>query len=193
MSTVLLTLSLGGCSFAGLNGIDGTLTTTAQMDKALLRVNVSDDAYTGNMEITGKSENSVTLGEFSFVYTGAFLAKKSDTEWEFAVSSAYYASEWLFQHSIGFKSTNGAISLPLGSSDTEVNEVAYVSEYTYVVLSEQEIEEFCDVMKGKNVTFRILGKNGQVERKLPGGVMYDNRAMCVLYRGFGHGLTISPK
>jgi hypothetical protein len=163
------------------------------MDKALLRVNVSEDEYTGAMEITGKSETNVETGEYSFVDTGAFLGKKSDADWEFAVVSAFYDSEWLFQQSIGFKSTKGSISLALGSSNREVDEVAYVSEFAYVILTESEIEEFCNVMQGKDVTFRIVGKNGQVERKLPGGVMYDNRSMCVLYRGFGHGLTISPK
>jgi hypothetical protein len=189
-----ISFSLVGCSFGNSGTIDGTLPTSEQIDKALLRVDVSDDEYTGIMEITGGSESTVPIGEFSFVDTGAFLGKKPDEDWEFAVSSAYYAPVWLFQHSLGFKSTNGSMSIPLGSSDTEVNELAYVSEYTYVALAENEIEEFCDVMYGQDVTFRIIGKNGQVERKLPGGIMYDNRAMCVLYKGFSWlGLEITPK
>lgn len=194
---------LSACAASGTSGTEplpnavseAPLVTIADVDKAMTRVAVEKDDYTGAFDLYPKNDTTVPMGDFWFVRTNAFLNKEATTDWVFGISSSYYLSEWLFQQSISFKSTNGAMSLALGKSKGDVDTYGDVLEYASVSLDQKQIEIFCKVMNGKSVIFRIEGTKGEIERKLPGAAMYANRALCTVYWGLEQGLVsgFSPK
>jgi hypothetical protein len=194
---------LSACAASGTSGTEplpnavseAPLVTIADVDNAMTRVAVEKDDYTGAFDLYPKNDTTVPMGDFWFVRTNAFLNKEATTDWVFGISSSYYLSEWLFQQSISFKSTNGAMSLALGKSKGDVDTYGDVLEYASVSLDQKQIEIFCKVMNGKSVIFRIEGTKGEIERKLPGAAMYANRALCTVYWGLEQGLVsgFSPK
>lgn len=187
----LLTI-LSACGSAADVGL-GEMVTTTQMDKALERVEVHEDEYSGNWEINPKNDVVVHVGDFWFVDTDALVSKRDGSDWEFAVASSYRLTDWLFQASVGFKSSKGSMSLDLGESIHDVDELASVSEIAFVSLDAEQITQFCEIMNGRSVKFRIVGTKGSIERKLPGATMYSNRAMCTIYRGLKQGIELVPK
>ena len=203
ISSSVVIFLLSGCAGSSTMGAEplpsavseSPLVTIAEVDNAMTRVAVEKDDYTGDIDLYPKNETTVPMGDFWFVRTNAFLSKESNSSWVFGISSGYYLSDWLFQHSVAFKSTKGAISLSLGKSKSDVYENGDVLEYASVSLDREQIDIFCRIMNGKSVKFRIEGNKGEIERKLPGTAMYANRALCTVYRGLQQGLIsgFSPK
>jgi len=163
-----------------------------QINKALKRVEAGQDEYTGRVELTGKGKWLVDTGGYGFIGAGVTLAKEEEVDdWSFLVASSFYDSDWLFHDSVDFKSSKAAMAVDVGSPQTEVHDFGFVSEFGSVRLTESQITEFCTVMSGTSVKFRLSGRKGGISRPMTKTMVYDNIALCNLFTAFRQGSEIS--
>jgi cold shock CspA family protein len=186
-------LTLTSCSVMSPSSqIEEPKVSQVQINKALKRVEAGQDEYTGRVELTGKGKWHVDTGGYGFIGAGVTLAKEEEVEdWSFLVASSFYDSDWLFHDSVDFKSSKAAMAVDVGSPQTEVHDSGFVSEFGSVRLTESQITEFCTVMSGTSVKFRLSGRKGGISRPMTKTMVYDNIALCNLFTAFRQGSEIS--
>lgn len=181
-----------GCS-TSLPTESVALVTDEEFKKAVKRLKGTNDEYDGSLTMQGKGDSVVNFTD-GYGYVGMYPILLNDAKastWDFSLVGHLYNNEWLFMDSIGIKSTKGRFVVYLSNPKRDVQTLGYISEIGSALLDSSEIENFCEVMKGKNVTFKLSGDQGFIERKVTKTMIFDSIAVCKVAEGLEQGREVS--
>ena len=167
-----------------------------EFELALSKLQVEKDEFVGNYNILPKFDEPTftTVGESRISIAASVAKTVEDSEWGFALSSAYFGKGWMFHDEINIKSDNGILNLKdILDADRQVQNGGNVLEVGLRTLEFGEIQQFCEIVKSNEIKFRLRGLRGEV-KDLTGTMDAQsanaNRAVCIVYAGLFQGLKL---
>jgi hypothetical protein len=165
-----------------------------EFELALSKTKVEKDEFDGNNSIILSLDNKspTTVGNSRITLVASMAKTVEDSEWGFALSSAYYGEDWMFHYEINIKSDSGVLNLKdVLDAGREVQDNGKVTEFGLRTLESGEIQQFCKILNSNEIQFRLRGLGGKVSYLT--GIMGDqlvngNRAACIVYAGLLQGL-----
>ena len=167
--------------------------STDDFRRSLAKMTVSVDEFKGNYEIFPRNEfrDLVKQDSYLFGVTPSITKADEKSEWIFALTSSYRGNDWLFHYEINLKSDTRTLNLPrviLISKDI-LGGGRGVDEFGVYQMSNKEADDFCTLIAGESIKFRLLGSSGV--NSLTGTMsvksLDSSRAICQVFSGLKQG------
>lgn len=159
---------------------------------ALSRVKEDKDQFNKSILFSSKSPDYSAIDGTHIGLEASISSDDGVSNWNFGLGSTYIGIDWMFHDTIDLKSDGGTMTWNIDPStrndqvlDGEVFEVA---EYQP---SDDEISTFCNIVRAKNVLFRLTGSGGAVSDETAPMTLdsiSQNKDVCTIYEGLQAGL-----
>jgi len=165
-----------------------------EFELALGKLQVTKDEFDGNYNISPKFDEPIftTVGKSRIALNASVAKTAEDSDWGFALSTAYFGKGWMFHDEVNVKSDDGILNLKdVLEARRQVQDGGNVLEVGLRPLELGEIQQFCEIIKSNEIKFRLRGLSGEVT-ELTGTMDVQsaniNRAICIVYAGIYQGL-----
>ena len=158
-------------------------------EDALSQLEVAQDEFLGNYEIFGNPNFDYWTQDEEGNYFDLSLdltKKDKKSKWKFNLITYYTGEDWIFHNEMNLKSSKGKLNLAVISVDRDVDDGS-VSERGVLTLTNSQRLNYCKIMSGNNVTFRLRGNDGDVVGDVQDGSISYNLALCTVYQGLLQG------
>lgn len=166
----------------------------AEFRKSLNVLEVTVDEFKGNYEIFTKSslDQYVEEGDSVFSLTSNITKRNQKSPWVFGLTSVFNGEDWLNHDEINVKSDSLTLNLnDVVLINSNVSDGGRVFEIGRRVLTNQQVVNFCKIINGQNIRFRLRGGGGEVLEvtgNLPSASRNSFKASCTVFNGLLQGM-----
>ena len=208
VSCLVLTLALTACGTT--NSSNQNLKpedlrpkiSQSSFDTALSKVTFTIDEFDGSWEIFGSPEEQNVFTESTGPRDSRYLImislyivrENNDAPLDARASIDFLATECMEIYQWDVKSNFGVVNFDF---ESELRECTLQKGYSDVIresankyLSESEMLNYCEVISGVDITFRVVGFDGILSHKgsMPKVAIATHKNICLVYQGLLDGL-----
>jgi hypothetical protein len=176
---------------ANLTTVNAAVSKNA-FKEALNQLEVYQDEFVGNYEIFGYPNSDYwSYDAYDNYYDVSLnLVKKDEkSKWRVVMMTFYSGEDWIFHNELNLKSSKGKLNLKIPSASRDVDD-GRVSESGALFLTNSQRLNYCKIISGDDVTFRLRGNKGSVEGLLLDGSIAYSLALCTVYQGLLQGYKL---
>jgi hypothetical protein len=172
-------------------------------DAALSKVTFIVDEFDGSWEIFGSPEeqNAFTKSSgprnsrYALVISLYIVRASSDAPVDARASIDFLATECMNIYQWDVKSNIGVVNFDF---ESDLRECDLAEGYSDVInesakkyMSKSEMLNYCEIIRGKDITFRVVGFDGILSHKgsMPKTAISIHKNICVVYQGLLDGLS----
>jgi hypothetical protein len=170
------------------------LVSEAEFRAAVNKAELFRDEFKGNYELGSKvGLDKFTKEGTTIFYINLYFTKEDDSSpWETSLVSAYYGEDWIFHDEVNIKSSAGILNLEeISEVGRDVTDGGKVSEISAATLDESTFRNYCKIINGTDVIFRLRGSEASdAMGNMTQANIESEKLLCIIGYGLAQGFKV---
>jgi hypothetical protein len=170
------------------------LVSEAEFRAAVNKARLFRDEFKGNYELGSKvSFDRFTKKGTSIFSINLYFTKEDDSSpWETSLISVYDGEDWIFHNEVNVKSSAGILNFEeISEVSRDVRDSGTVSEVSVATLDESTFRNYCKIINGTDVIFRLRGSEASdAMGNMTQANIESEKSLCIIGYGLAQGFKV---